>query len=83
MREAGLEPARLAALDPKSSASANFATLAGREFSRPWMKSLSPHPVAQPPVLALPARSGEAPIGVGWIGGGVSQKAFEIALARR
>ena len=28
MREAGVEPARLAALEPKSSASASFATLA-------------------------------------------------------
>ncbi len=30
MREAGVEPARLSALEPKSSASANSATLAGR-----------------------------------------------------
>ena len=36
MREAGVEPARLAALEPKSSASASFATLAtGRLGRRP------------------------------------------------
>ena len=34
MREAGVEPARLAALDPKSSASANFATLASEPRHR-------------------------------------------------
>ena len=37
VREAGLEPARRKTLDPKSSASANFATRAQRDTKIHWI----------------------------------------------